>query len=315
MAYGPDGGLYITTVGSHRVLRLDPDSGLITRVAGTGKPGYSGDDGLATEARLNEPYEVRFDSRGDMIIIEMRNHVLRKVERISGRISTLAGDGVKGDRGDGGPAKRARFHNPHSIILDGDDHIYIADISNHRVRRIDARSGRIETIAGNGVRGYPRDGQQATEQPLITPQGIAIYDDALWIASFQGQVVWRVDLETGVIVRIAGVGKKGYSGDGGDPLKASFDGPRGVIMDTLGMLYVVEGENNIIRAIDTRRGSIRTIAGSGPDHHLYAGDGVDALQAPLWQPHGVCIGPDGSLVISDTINHRVRRLVPVLSRE
>lgn len=315
VAYGPDGGLYITTVGSHRVLRLDPDSGLITRVAGTGKPGYSGDDGLATEARLNEPYEVRFDSRGDMIIIEMRNHVLRKVERISGRISTLAGDGVKGDRGDGGPAKRARFHNPHSIILDGDDHIYIADISNHRVRRIDARSGRIETVAGNGVRGYPRDGQQATEQPLITPQGIAIYDDALWIASFQGQVVWRVDLETGVIVRIAGVGKKGYSGDGGDPLKASFDGPRGVIMDPLGMLYVVEGENNIIRAIDTRRGSIRTIAGSGPDHHLYAGDGVDALQAPLWQPHGVCIGPDGSLVISDTINHRVRRLVPVLSRE
>ena len=86
-------------------------------------------------------------------------------------------------------------------------------------------------------------------------------------------------------------------------------------MDPLGMLYVVEGENNIIREIDTQRGSIRTIAGSGPDHHLYAGDGVDALKAPLWQPHGVCIGPDGSLVISDTINHRVRRLVPVLSRE
>ena len=81
-------------------------------------------------------------------------------------------------------------------------------------------------------------------------------------------------------------------------------------MSPSGVLYVVEGENNIIRAIDTVRGSIRTIAGAGPKKHVYAGDGVPAIKAPIWQPHGICVSPDGSLVLSDTKNHRVRRLFP-----
>jgi DNA-binding beta-propeller fold protein YncE len=307
--YGPDAALYITTVGSHRVLRLDPKSGTLTSVVGNGRKGYSGDGGPAAQAALNEPYEVRFDSRGNMVIVEMQNHLIRRVDAKSGVISTLAGDGVSGDRGDGGPAKQARFHNPHSIALDESDNIYISDLSNHRVRRIDSQTHEIQTLAGNGAKGYPEDGGVAKTQALITPQGLAVHGGGLWIASFQGHVVWRLELSTGNIHRMAGTGRPGYSGDGGAPLQATFDGPRGVAMSRAGTLYVVEGENNVVRAFDTIGGSISTIAGAGPRQHVYAGDGVPAVGAPLWQPHGICLSRDGSLVLSDTKNHRVRALL------
>lgn len=312
VAQGPDGAVYITTVGSHRVLRYDPQSAKLTSVAGSGRRGYAGDGGLATEAMLNEPYEVRFDSGGNMLIVEMQNHLIRRVAAGSGVITTVAGDGVAGQRGDGGPARHARFRYPHSITLDDQDNIYVSDIANHRVRRIDARSGRIATVAGNGEPGMPREHGLATAQPILSPQGIAIYAGGLWIASFRGHVVWRLDLKTGQIRRVAGTGTQGYSGDGGQPLEATFDGPRGIMMSATGVLYVVEGENNIIRAIDTTRGSICTIAGAGPQRHRYAGDGGAAVDAPLWQPHGICLLKDGTLVLSDTKNHRVRRLLPVV---
>jgi len=308
--HGPDAALYITTVGSHRVLRLDPKSGEIKGVAGNGRRGYAGDGGPAAEAMLNEPYEVRFDSHGNMVIVEMRNHLIRRIDAKSGIISTLAGDGVSGDRGDGNPAKQARFHNPHSIALDENDNVYVSDLSNHRVRKIDSRTQQIETVAGSGTKGYPEDGGIAKSQPLITPQGLAVHGGCLWIASFQGHVIWRLDLTTGVIHRVAGTMRQGYSGDGGAALQATFDGPRGVAMSRAGTLYVVEGENNVVRALDTLSGSIRTIAGAGPQRHVYAGDGVSAQGAPLWQPHGICLSPDGSFVLSDTMNHRVRTLIP-----
>jgi len=162
---------------------------------------------------LNEPYEVRFDSRGNMVIVEMRNHLIRRIDAKSKIISTLAGDGVSGDRGDGGPAKQVRFNNPHSIALDEHDNIYVSDISNHRVRRIDSRTLQIETLAGNGTRGYPEEGGLAKSQPLFTPQGLAVHGGSLWIASFQGHVVWRLELTTGVIRRVAGTGQQGYTGE------------------------------------------------------------------------------------------------------
>lgn len=109
---GPDRALFITSIGTHQVLRLDPKSHQLTSVAGNGRRGYSGDGGSATEAMLNEPYEVRFDSRGNMLILEMQNHVLRKVTARSGTVSTVAGDGTAGYRGDGGPAREARFQSP-----------------------------------------------------------------------------------------------------------------------------------------------------------------------------------------------------------
>jgi DNA-binding beta-propeller fold protein YncE len=295
------------------VLRLDRKSGQITSVAGTGRKGYSGDGGPASKAELNEPYEVRFDSHGNMLILEMVNHVLRKVDSKSGTITTLAGDGVAGDRGDGGPAGMARFRHPHSIQLDEQDNIYISDLENHRVRRIDARTGRIETIAGNGKKALPKDGGIAREEPFLSPQGLVVLGDNLWIASVSGHSLWRLDLKRRTIHRVAGTGKRGHTGDGGDPLQAAFDGPRGMTVSKSGVIYLAEGENNVIRAVDTVHGSIRTVAGVGLDEHRYKGDGIPATRAPLWQPHGVCVDDKGALLLSDTKNHRVRLLVPISS--
>jgi sugar lactone lactonase YvrE len=307
---GPDGALYITTVGSHRVLRLDRRSGQVTSVAGNGRKGYSGDEGPATKATLNEPYEVRFDSHGNMLILEMQNHLIRRVDAQSGTITTLAGDGVAGDRGDGGPARQARFRSPHSITLDDKDNLYVSDLGNHRVRRIEATSGRIESIVGNGKGKLPHEGGKARELPFLTPQGLAVRGEHLWIASVSGHSVWRLDFKDGTIHRVAGTGKKGHTGDGGDPLMATLDGPRGMMLSSSGILYIPEGENHILRAVDTVKGSIRTLAGVGPKQHRYRGDGIPATMAPIWQPHGVCAGNNGTLIFSDTINHRVRVLVP-----
>jgi DNA-binding beta-propeller fold protein YncE len=309
--YGPDGGLFVTCVGTHRVLRIDPQSGQTSPVAGNGQRGYAGDGGAAPEAMLNEPYEVRFDSRGNLIIVEMKNHLIRKVDVRTGTISTLAGDGVAGFQGDSGPALQARFRDPHSLAIDAHDNIYVSDLANNRVRRVDAETGQITTLIGDGQEKLPTSGELAREQPFLTPQGLVVRNHNLWIASVSGHSLWRLDLETGRIHRVAGTGRPGHSGDGGDPLAATFDGPRGMTMSADGILYVAEGENNVIRAIDTVQGSIRTIAGVGREHHHYGGDGIPATRAPLWQPHGVCVGLDGGLLVSDTKNHRVRLLVPI----
>ncbi|HWA99452.1 MAG TPA: hypothetical protein VG713_13210, partial [Pirellulales bacterium] len=153
---GPDGALYVTEVGQHRVMRVDLKTGELTTVAGSGKKGYSGDGGPATEASLNEPYEVRFDSKGNLLFVEMKNGVVRRVDRTSGVITTIAGTGKAGYSGDGGPATEAQFSSPHSIALDSADNVYIADIANHRIRRVDAKTGIVESIAGNGEKKLPQ---------------------------------------------------------------------------------------------------------------------------------------------------------------
>src|SRR5688572_23479124 len=155
---GPDRALYICEVRNHRVWRLDLGSGEVKVVAGNGTKGYSGDGGPATKAQLNEPYEVRFDRAGNMLFVEMQNQLVRKIDAKTGTISTVAGTGQKGFGGDGGPATKAQMSSPHSIALDAADNIYIADIANHRIRKVDARTGIITTIAGNGERQQPSEG-------------------------------------------------------------------------------------------------------------------------------------------------------------
>jgi streptogramin lyase len=147
---GPEGAVFVTCVGTHRVLRIDRQTGQVSSVAGTGRRGYSGDGKAATEAMLNEPYEARFDSRGNLLIVEMQNHVIRKVDARTGTITTVAGDGVAGYRGDGGPAVEARFRDPHSLAVDEYDNLYVSDLANHRVRRIDYGSLRSPATACGG---------------------------------------------------------------------------------------------------------------------------------------------------------------------
>ena len=307
---GPDGALYVTEVGHHRVRRVDLATGRLTTVAGTGAKGYSGDGGSALAARLNEPYEVRFDAAGNMFFVEMQNHLVRKVAAGSGRITTVAGTGKKGFSGDGGPAVKARFNVPHSIALDGRGGLYIADIGNHRIRRVDLKTGLVDTVAGTGERVLPRDGQMARGKPLLGPRALFIQGNTLWIALREGHSIWQMELGRGVLRHVAGTGAKGYSGDGGSAKEATFNGPKGIAVGPQGKVYVVDTENQAIREINLRSGKIATVAGKGPQFRGGAGDGGSATAAELDRPHGICVSPKGVIFIGDTVNHRVRRVTP-----
>ena len=174
---GPDDALYICEVDTHRVRRLDLKTNVISTVVGSGRKGYSGDGGPALEADLNEPYEIRFAANGDMYFVEMRNSIVRKVDAATGTISTVAGTGEAGYSGDGGPAVEARLHDPHSIELDGQGSLYIADIGNHRVRQVDLATGVISTLAGTGEQAPTPDGATLEGTPLNGPRAIAFDPD------------------------------------------------------------------------------------------------------------------------------------------
>lgn len=305
---GPDGALYICEVSNHRVRRLDLKTGQLTTVAGNGTKGYSGDGGPATEATLNEPYEVRFDRQGNMFFVEMQNHVVRRVDAKTGIISTVAGTGKPGFSGDDGLATRAQFRVPHSIALDARGNLFIADIGNHRIRRVDAASGKIDTIIGTGEHRQPRDKTLAKGQAIFGPRALFLDGSSLWIALREGNSVWRIDLGTGQIAHVAGTGAKGFT-DGQTAKKATFNGPKGIAVGRDGGVYIVDTENHVIRKIDPKADKVSTVAGVGPKAGGYGGDGGPALQAKLFRPHGIGLGPDGAIYIGDSENHRVRAVL------
>jgi streptogramin lyase len=305
---GPDSALYITEVRHHRVRRLDLATQKLTTVAGCGRRGYSGDGGPAMAAELNEPYEVRFDRDGNMFVVEMKNHIVRRVDRVSKTISTIAGIGRQGFGGDGGTAVKAMFSQPHSIAIDGRGAVYVADIGNHRIRRINPKSGIVDTIAGNSQRTPPRDGQLARGNSILGPRALFIDGDTLWIALRDGHSIWRMKLAGGILHHVAGTGRPGYAGDDGPLMEAKLNGPKGIAVASNGHIFVTDSGNNAIRRIDLQSGIIVTIAGDKsqgklPTEHLSV-----RLGASLDQPHGICVAPDGALFISDTLNHRILRV-------
>jgi sugar lactone lactonase YvrE len=306
---GPDGALYITSIGQHRVLRVDTRTGELTSVAGSGRAGFDGDGGPATEALLNEPYEVRFDSTGHyMYFVEMKNHLIRRVDLHTGVISTIAGSTQEGYAGDGAAAKDAQFSQPHSIALDDRGNLYVADIGNHRIRCIDLAAGTIRTIIGDGQKKLPQDGKPAAGQSIFGPRALHVVDRTLWIGLREGNSIWRLDLDTGIIHHVAGTGKKGYSGDGGKPLAATFNGPKGIVATKEGVVYIVDAENQVVRRLDSHRNQLSTITGGGPQAAGFAVERGPAREAKIDHPHGIGLAPDGNLYLGDTNNHRVRLL-------
>lgn len=310
---GPDGALYITEVANHRVRRLDLATGRISTVAGTGEPGYSGDGGLATAATMNEPYEVRFDRAGNIYVVERLNHVIRQVDAKTGRIHTIAGSGQAGFSGDGGSATKAQLNEPHSIALDESrGHLYIADIQNHRIRRVDLQSSRIETYAGDGGKQQPQAGASVRGHSVVGPRALFVQNDVLWVALREGHSVWAVDLKTDIARHVAGTGKPGFNGDGGPAAEATFNGPKGIALDSSGRwIVVVDTENQAIRRIDLQTGRIDTLAGTGPRGRGYNGDEQSARKTHWGRPHGICVSADGAVYIGDTENHRVRRVMSI----
>jgi len=304
LVIGPDGALYICDIDNHVIRRLDMKSGRISTVAGNGKKGYSGDGGPATQASLNQPYEIRFDKAGDMFWVEMPNHVVRRMDRKTGVITTVAGTGQPGFGGDGGPAIRAQFRQPHSIQFDPQGRLMICDIGNHRVRRIDMKSGVIETWLGTGERKPTPDGAPLSGTPVNGPRAIDLDPKGnLYLALREGNAVYKVDVKAGRFVHIAGTGEKGYSGDGADARQAKLSGPKGIAWSPDGGVYIADTESHTIRRIDLRSGVITTIVGTGE-----RGNGPDgpARLCKTARPHGVFVDRKGALYIGDSEAHRVR---------
>lgn len=306
LAFGPKGDLYFCDLDNQRIRRIDLRTRRTITVAGTGSRGYAGDGGSATEAALNMPHEIQFDARGHLYIAERDNHVIRKVDAGTGRISTFAGSGTPGFSGDGGPAAAAQLRAPHSIVVDPTRRfLLICDIGNHRIRRVAFESGRIETIGGTGARQPTPDGSPLRGTPLDGPRTCAFDANGdLYLALREGNAIYRIDAAATRLHHVAGTGEQGYAGDGGQARSARLGGPKGLAWSQ-GVLYVADTENHVIRAIDLHTGIIRTVLGTGQ-----RGDGPepDPRRCALARPHGVLVDARGVVYVGDSEAHRIRAL-------
>ncbi len=276
----------------------------IETVAGNGVQGSSGDGGPATAAQLNRPYGVAADSSGNLYIAGYLSHRIRKVDALTGNISTFAGTAGAGYSGDGGAAASAQLNEPYHLALDGAGNLYIADSNNHRIRKVDA-AGVITTVAGGGS--SLGDGGAATSARLNLPYGVALDGlGNLYIADTGNHRIRRVDASTGIISTVAGTGASGYSGDGGAAASAQLNLPYDVAVDGAGNIYIADRSNHRIRKVDAATGIISTVAGTGDG--AYGGDGGPAAEAQIYDPWGVAVDGSGNLYIADASNHRIRKV-------
>src|SRR5881296_154334 len=281
---------------------------VISTAAGNGTGGYSGDGGGATAAQLSAPFGTAVDSAGNFYIAEWLNHRVRKVDT-SGSITTVAGIGVGGYGGDGGPATEAALNSPEGVAVDAAGNIYIADSFNNRIRKVDT-SGVITTIAGNGSPQYTGEGV-ATQVSLNDPSGVAADKSGnLYIADNSSHRIRKLNLSRGIISTIAGTGIGGFSGDGGPASAAQVFNPTHLATDQAGNLYIADYNNHRIRKISAGTGIITTVAGSATrdDHSGYSGDGGPATSAQFNNPARVAIDAAGNLYIADAQNKRVRKV-------
>jgi|GEM_PF-557518 len=310
---GPGGDIWFCDTGNHVIRRISRRKGTIDTVVGTGAAGYSGDGGAPADAELFEPYELRFHPGGDLYWVEMRNHVVRRWDAKRNVVETVAGTGESGFGGDGGPATEAILHRPHSIQFDDSgDFLYICDIGNHRIRRVQIESNRIKTWCGNGERAATPDRSVVgPETPLNGPRALDRGPGGdLWLALREGNALYRIGMEDGLLHHVAGTGKKGFVSDARPALEAPLSGPKGVALSPRGeIVYLADTESHTVRAID--------LGATPPRLHVVVGDGEkgdgpdspDPLACRMARLHGVGTDPvTGDLYIGDSETNKVRRV-------
>ncbi|MBI3611550.1 MAG: SMP-30/gluconolactonase/LRE family protein [Nitrospirae bacterium] len=380
IALDPEGNLYISDTGHHRIRRVDVKTGIITTVAGTGTRGNIGDHRSALRARLSSPHGLAFDSNGNLYISDTENERIRmldkqgnihpvvgrkaalsanpllskslqehdhskmympgkeseeielapphhmaidlkgniyitemgsnrilKMDMTTGKLIVIAGViTAPGYAGDGGPASRASTMNPHSVAVDAEGNVYIADTLNNRIRKVEAETGKITTIAGNETIDFAGDGGPATKASLAFPAGIAVGSDGTLYFADSGNRVIRKITPTGMISTIAGqAGRTGFSGDGGPAARATLDFPIGVAVDAAGALYLSDSGSQRIRKISPA-GIITTVAGNGSC--CFSGEGLVAANADFALPYDITADRSGNLYIADRDSHRVLRV-------
>lgn len=341
-------------------MSTDLKAGVIKTLAGTGDPGWSGDGAMAIAACLNEPKSLTLDVEGNLFIADSENHVVRKIDRKTGCIKTVAGctqgvgsesrpvslapvaEGASHDpfaesdavnshaftqqtdlsgtvryvvagtapakrfSGDGGPADQALLNFPTAVVVDRAGHLYIADTLNHRVRRVDAATGVITTVAGLGQPRCSGDGGLAVEAGLYEPAALAVSDGGvLYIADQSNNRVRVVDLATGVIRTVAGTGTAAYNGDGMAATETGLAGPGGLALASDGTLFIADSFNGRIRAVDPVTGLIRTLVGDGGEYRYQGPD--EPPSSSLSRPSGIVLDEEGNLYFTDSDNHLVRR--------
>jgi RHS repeat-associated protein len=311
LAVAPDGTLYIAEGVGNRVRKVTPN-GIISTVAGsvTGQScgtvttNACGDGGPAVLALLNDPQGLGLATDGTLYIADRSNNRIRKIDA-SGIITTVAGTGVFGYSGDGGPATQARLNQPYGVSVAPDGSIYIADMGNARVRRV-GLDGVISTVVGTGVAGFNGDGRPAIQTQLSRPyRAVFGPDENLYIVDQGQNRIRKVGID-GIVTTVAGSGGiSQFAGDGGDATLAKLNGPEDMAFASDGSFYIGDRKNERIRFVGGE-GIISTVAGNGIER--YSGDGGPATQASFDEPTGLAVGPDGSVFISDWFNQRVRKV-------
>ncbi len=305
VAVSPAGVVYFADSSNHTIRKVDPATGLSTVVAGVGTSGFSGDGGSALNARLNSPKGVAIDGAGNLYIADTSNHRIRKIDALTGNISTIAGNGTGTFGGDNAAATAARVNSPQGVAVDGSGNVYIADTSNNRVRRIDAGTGNISTVAGNGTGGYLADNVAATGTRINAPRGVVVDGlGNLYIADTSNNRIRKVNTG-GTITTFAGTGTASFSGDNGAATSATIRAPQALTLDSAGNLYIADTTNHRVRKVSTG-GIITTLSGTGSAG--YGGDGGAATSGQLSSPAGIAVNGSGEVFVGDTGNLRVRRI-------
>jgi len=310
IAVDVSGDLFIAEQANSAIRRVDAKTRIITTVAGNGTDGFNGDGGPATEAELGNPQGVAVDAAGNILIADTSNNRIRRVNSVTGFISTIAGNGTAGFGGDGGLASAAVLNTPQGLALDATGNLFFVDTGNYRIRRVDAKTGIISTVAGNGGRGFSGNGGPATDAMFnfigngVPPQVALDAAGDLFIADQFNQQIRRVDAKTGIITTVVGILAEGYGGDGGPATSAELSDPSGILVDTAGNLYIGDNDNNRVRFVAATTGIISTIAGNGG-----LGDGESATNATLFFPEGVAVA-GGTIWIADSSNTVIRLVNP-----
>jgi trimeric autotransporter adhesin len=303
------GNVYVADYYHHRIRKVTAASGLITTVAGNGDSDFGGDGGAATAAALEYPEGVTVDGAGQLYIADTSSHRIRKVTASNTPallMTTHAGTGTYGFAGDGGLATAAQLASPTATAVDAAGHVYFTDTANDRIRKINAGTGIITTVAGT-YGGYFGDGGAATSAQISAPYGVAV-DSAgnIYIADTYNHRIRKVVAATGLIFTVAGSGSSGFGGDGGAATAAQLYYPYGVAVDGAGNLYIADTYNNRVRKVTAATQVITTLAGSGV--YGFSGDGAAAFAAQLRNPYGVAVDGAGNVYFADQDNYRIRKV-------